>query len=115
MWALRVVGGLLLFLAVVCVLLIWLNWHTASLGGRDLKPLALPAVIFCLLGIGLLLRRKSAAVMVVFGSIAWATWMIVGTARQVPMPWALYNMAAGVLVLVPAGVILAKWRALVRW
>ena len=115
MWALRIIGCVLLLLAVVCVSLILANWHTASIGGRDLKPLAIPALAFFLLGVGLFLRRKSAALILVLGSVAWATWLLIGTVRLVPMPWLLLNVAFGIIVLIPAGVIVMKWRALSGW
>jgi hypothetical protein len=115
MWALRIIGCVLLLLAVACVLLILANWHTASIGGRNLKPLEIPALAFFLLGVGLFLRRKSAALILVLGSVAWATWLLIGTVRLVPMPWLLLNVAFGVLVLIPAGVIVMKWRALSGW
>jgi hypothetical protein len=115
MWTVRIIGGLLLLLAVICGLLILANWHTASLGGRSLTPLALPAALFCILGIGMLFRRKSAALIVVLGSVAWAVWLFIGTARLVPMPWSLMNVVAGIVVLVPAVLVVKKWNALVGW
>lgn len=115
MWVFRVIGCLLLVVAVVCGLLILANLHTASLGGRDLKPLALPAVIFCALGIGLLFRRKSAALLVVLGSVVWASWLFIGSIRQVPMPWLLLNVGFGLLILIPAVAIVKKWRVLAGW
>lgn len=92
MWAIRAVGSLLLFSTFVCGLLIWANWHTASLGGHDLKPLAIPATISFVLGVGLLFRRKSAAVIVMLGSVGLAGWLIIGSIVQVPMPWLLLNV-----------------------
>jgi hypothetical protein len=115
MWAIRTVGILLLVAALVCILLIFANWHTASLGGRNLKPLAVPAIAFCLLGVGLLLRRKSAALIAMLGSVAWVSWLLIGTVRTVPMPWSLLNVVFGVLGLIPAAVLVMKWSALNGW
>jgi hypothetical protein len=115
MWTLRMIGCLLILLAIICVLLILANWHTASLGGRDLKPLALPALLFCFLGLGLLFRRKSAALLVVIGSIGWASWLIIGSIWSVPMPWLMMNVGFGIVILIPSIAIVLKRRALVGW
>jgi len=115
MWALRTVGCLLLLLALICVLLIAANWHTASIGGHNLRPLAIPSLAFCLLGFGIIFRRRSAALATIVGSIALATWLIVGSALHVPMPWLLLNVAFAILVLLPAGVLILHWKMLSSW
>ena len=115
MWVFKTVGWLLLFLAALCCVLIVANWHTASLGGRDLKPLATPAVLCLILGIGVLFRRKSAALLVVVGCGLLSGWLVLGSLRSVPMPWVLFNVALGVTFLLPAVGIVAKRNVLVGW
>jgi uncharacterized membrane protein len=69
----------------------------------------------CLLGIGLLYGRKSAAIIVTLGSIASALCMIIGSIISVPLPWTLLNIIVGGGMLIPAIVLLGNWRHLKGW
>ena len=111
----RFIGVSYLLVATLCVLLILANWHTAAIGGRNIRPLAAPAAAFFLVGVGLLFRRRSAALIAVLGSITFVTWLLVGSVRHVPMPWLFLNAVFGGIVLVPACAILINRRHLNGW
>ena len=123
--AIRVVGCLLFFIAAGFALTLFLvfaspiYWHEISPRAHDfsslLKMLAVMCLPFCLLGVGLLFARKSAAIIATLGFVAYATWLIIGSIIHVPLPWTLINIVFGLVILIPAVIILKNWRYLKGW
>jgi hypothetical protein len=111
----RFIGLSYLLVAALCALLILANWHIAAIGGRNIRPLAAPGAAFFLVGVGLLYRRRSAALIAVLGSITFAAWLLLGSVRDVPIPGLFLNAVFAGIVLVPACAILIKWRDLAGW
>ena len=77
--------------------------------------MAVTILPLCLLGIGLLYGRRSAAIIVTLGSIASALCLIIGSIISVPLPWTLINIIVGGGMLIPAIVLLGNWRHLKGW
>jgi hypothetical protein len=67
------------------------------------------------MGIGLMFRRKSAALIFVVSSFIWAVWFSIATARHVPMPWALIDVMLVLALLIPAGLVVKYWNNLRGW
>jgi hypothetical protein len=106
----RGIAVLLFLVAAVCGLMVVMNWHTATLGGRNLRHLLVPASIFLALGIGVFMRRKSAALTVAAGSLGWAGWLVISSVQSVPMPWLLVNLLFAIPLIILAVLILRKRR-----
>jgi hypothetical protein len=111
----RLLGVLLLLGAVIMACLVWANWHTAAIGGRSLKPLFRPAILFLVLGLGLIFGRKSAALLLVACSAVWAIWFLIATVRHVPIPWAFIDVAVVVAMLIPSAIVVRYWNQLRGW
>lgn len=81
-------------------------------GGHDLSGLAAVGVVFVILGVGLFLRLKWAAVIAVFLSVACGMCFVVGSVIYVPLPWALVNILMGVCFFLPGILVVRDWASL---
>jgi hypothetical protein len=88
------------------------NRATAELGGHDLAPLSGPAALLLIIGCGLYLRRKWAALLFILVSVAIGGWMIVGSVLAVPMPWMMLNFCFGLGLMAPCALVRRNWSAL---
>ncbi len=123
--AIRVVGCLMFFIAAyfTCGLLVVykspIYWHEISPNGDNLsllfRMMAVMCLPFCLLGVGLLYGRRSAAIIATLGFISAALLLIIGSIISVPLPWTLLNIIFGGLILIPAVILLKNWGSLKGW
>jgi hypothetical protein len=65
-----------------------------------------------LVGIGLLLLRKWAAILLSITSTSVGLWLIVGSLLHVPLPWMFINVGNGLGFFVPAVASYLCWRDL---
>lgn len=64
------------------------------------------------IGIGLLYRRKWAAIGFSLATLSVALWLIIGSLLYVPFPWMFYNFLVGIIFLVPLLVTVSFWSQL---
>jgi hypothetical protein len=82
------------------------NWQTRLQGGRDISSIAPVAGGFLLLGLASLLGLRAAlyALVAVFGGVG--IWLAYGTVKEVPFPWMLFNIPVGLVLALPAIILL---------
>jgi hypothetical protein len=69
-------------------------------------------------GIGLLYRRKWAALYFSLALSSIALWLIIASILYVPFPWNLVNITTGVILLLPPIAVIGSWSELTwggRW
>ena len=79
------------------------------------KALIIPGVVFSILGVGLLLLRRSAAVVLSAISCPVGFWLIIGSLLEVPFPWVLINLMFGTAALLPLLVLILGGKAFKGW
>ena len=110
----RIFGGLAIAFGLLLFVLIAANLEARSSGGHDLLPLSSVALPSVVIGIGLLLHHKWAAVLFA-GSLGVAgLWLAIGSSMEVPMPYMLINVLFGCALLVPSAVVIRCWSQLNR-
>lgn len=105
----------MLLVSAVISFAIHANKQSAALGGHDIKILIYPAVAFTVVGIGLVLLRRSAGLILCLASVAFAMWLVIGSVAHVPFPWLLVNFFMSILVLIPAAILVKCNAAFVGW
>src|SRR5687768_16852073 len=85
------------------------NRGMAELGGNDLSGAAVPSVLDIIIGIGLVLHHRWAAITLAIASVAAALWMGIGSIVNVPVPWLFINLGMAAAFLLPAVVVLRCW------
>jgi hypothetical protein len=109
---LAVVGGLSV---ISLVLNNWISRRIAP-GGHDLSPVLPIGLYLIVVGVGLLYRRKWAAVVLAVPSALFGLWFAFGSLLEVPMPWELINLAFAPAFFIPAYVAIRRWSDLSdRW
>ncbi len=114
----KVLGILMLALAVFSVLLYWSNTQARANGGRDLSPILFYFYVGVPIGVGLLLRRKWAAILLAIACVIVSGSLSIGTVLYVPFPFWIINLALAVGLAMPAVGIWKCWSGLVwrgRW
>jgi hypothetical protein len=70
----------------------------------DLQVIVRTSIFFFLatvIGIGLMYRKKWAAIGFSLANLSVALWLIIGSLLYVPFPWMLINFLAGAVFLIP--------------
>ena len=114
----KVLGILMLALAVFSVLLYWSNTQARANGGRDLSPILFYFYVGVPIGVGLLLRRKWAAILLAIACVIVSGSLAIGTVLYVPFPFWIINLALAVGLAMPAVGIWKCWSGVVwrgRW
>jgi hypothetical protein len=108
----RLFGVLALAFGALGLIINFANFVTTSQGGHNLLPFAGVALLSILIGIGLLLRHKWAAVL--FAVILGSTGLWLGTTSimRVPMPWLILNVGFACVLLLPSAVLVRRWSQL---
>ncbi|MCA1622255.1 MAG: hypothetical protein LC768_00755 [Acidobacteria bacterium] len=63
-------------------------------------------------GIGLMYRRKWAAISFSLATLSFAVWLIIGSIWDVPFPWNLNNFFVGAIFLLPVFITVNLWSQL---
>jgi hypothetical protein len=76
--------------------------------------IAMAVYIFAvtLVGLGLLLLRKWAAIIFALAVVVFPTWMTIELIGEAPLGFYLMMLAAGIVLILPIIVILRSWRLL---
>lgn len=114
MWPFKVIGAILLALAVLIAVGIGLNRATAERGGRDLITLWPLAAVFIFLGLGLLTHNRWAAIVFILLSGGASASLIVGSLMFVPFPWLILNILYGFCLILPILSFFRNWGKLGR-
>jgi hypothetical protein len=70
------------------------------------------AALIVVIGIGTLLLRRWAALLLALGCSGVAVWLVLGSIVSVPFPWCLINFAAAGVLFAPAAFTFKSWRQL---
>ena len=112
MWPFKFFGSALMFFAAVLVAVIILNRSTAARGGRDLFLLCPQALIYAVIGIGLLRHSQLAAFLFVCGSVGLGGFLIISSLMPDPFPVNLANVVFGSLLALPSVFMCKNWSML---
>jgi hypothetical protein len=105
----RLFGILTLLAGLIVSLSLVGNQERVAVGGHDLASAAPVSISLIIIGVGLILHRKWAAVLLTVGSLTLAIWMIVGSILLVPLPWSLINIGIGSVLCLPAVITVRSW------
>jgi hypothetical protein len=108
----RVFGGFALAFGLLALAIIVANLGRGPLGGHNLLPFATAALLSLLVGVGLLLHRKWAAVLFAVILASTGLWMGIVSIVRVPMPWLILNVGLGCVLLVPGVIVVRRWSQL---
>jgi hypothetical protein len=111
----RILGGLAILAAMLCVIAFFANSRARHSGGHDISSVIYLGAFFAVVGVGLLSLRKIAALLFCVPLVALGLSMIVGSIFQVPFPWLLINIGFGLVMLLPAWITFRGWGALTKW
>jgi hypothetical protein len=110
----RVFGGLALAFGMLLLVIIVANLRTRGAGGHDLLPGTPFALLSVVIGIGLLLHRKWAAVLFAGALGITGLWLGIMSTVKVPMPWLILNVGLACVLLLPSAVVVRCWSQLNR-
>ena len=110
----RTFGIFALAFAALAIVAVIVTRSSASTGGHNLTPMAYMAAGAIVLGVGLLLHHKWAAI--VFAALFGCAglWVGVGSIGKVPFPWLFLNLAFGCVLLLPGIITAWRWSDLER-
>ena len=111
----RVFGGLAILAAVLCVIAFFANIRARHSGGHDISSVIYLAVFFAIVGVGLLLLRKVAALLFCIPVFVLGVVLVFGSIFRVPFPWLLINVGYVILMFVPTWITFRGWGALTKW
>jgi len=108
---LRVSGGVAVLLGFGLAALA-LVANPGAHGLNDWRVFLVPAAIFMLMGVGTLLRRRFAAVVLAIVFCLQGLLLVVGGMLQVEFPWVTIDVACGLLALMPVWLVYRDWKKL---
>lgn len=109
----RATGLLMIVLSCMICILIFMNRHVASRGGRDLSPGWVVALVLFLLGIGVFMRYKPAVVAFMVASSSYAIWLTVASLLPpVDSGFVLLNVLHAGVVVSPSIYFYVNWSTL---
>jgi|GEM_PF-1849139 len=79
---------------------------------RVVIALTVYVFVVALIGVGLLLLRKWAAIVFALALVVFPTWMTIESIGEAPLGFYLMMLAAGIVLILPIIVILRSWRLL---
>jgi len=105
----KVFGWLTIAFGLVTLIGVVANVSRKTLGGHDLTPLAIVAVLSIAIGLGLVFHRKWAAALfaVLLGGAGF--WIGVMSILRVPMPWLILNVGLACALLAPSTLVVLRW------
>jgi hypothetical protein len=108
--------GILIFLCELLMLLILISPRASQPGPLTPSAIIRISLFFSatVIGIGLLLLRKWAAMFFCLASTAMVTGLILGSIWEVPFPWNLINITVGIVFLLPTIALIRSW-VLLSW
>lgn len=110
----KILGWCVIGVGVACAVAVMANARTRALGGRDISPLLLYTWIGLVTGIGLVLLRKWAALVLSILSLASGIALITGSIVAVPFPWVVLNIGFATTLFIPTLVTMYCWHEL-KW
>jgi hypothetical protein len=113
-FAFRLLGVLAILTAVLCVISFFVNSRASHSWAHDIFCVIF-GIFFATVGVGLLLLRKLAAVLLSVALAVLSLWMIFANILHVPFFYMLINICFAILMLLPAWITVSGWGALTKW
>jgi hypothetical protein len=108
------VFGALCLVQASALLIIWYSNRQAKVlygpSGHDLEPFKYLVLALSIVGIGLLLRRAWAQLLLIVASTLLGAGTIVGSIVRVPLPFTLFNVVLGLALLSPLVLGINSWK-----
>ncbi len=79
---------------------------------RAIMAMAVYVFVVALVGVGLLLLRKWAAIVFALALVVFPTWMTIYSIGEAPLSFYVMMLTAGVVLVLPMIVIVRSWRLL---
>jgi hypothetical protein len=109
----KLIGWLIASLGGALLLLVLLNVRTREAGGHDVSDLVWPAVCLLVCGVGVIFRRRLAAVISSVLLVVAAGSLAVASILKLPDLWPLANIATSIIIATPA-LLLFRYRGSLR-
>lgn len=114
MFLVRGIGVLAIVLGGMGLAAVVANQATMSSGGHDLRRIVLLPVLSIVIGCGLVLRQKWAALLCIILSLGVGAWTMITSIARTPVPWMVDNVVVGCVCMVPGVIVIWKWSELGR-
>lgn len=110
----KTIGSVAVAFGALSLAVVAVNVWNGPSGGHDLRPFAPVSLLIISIGTGLWFGHRWAAALFVLVAGGTGLWLGVGSLVEVPMPWALLNVALASVLIVPAIVVVRRWSELAR-